>query len=75
MKKSDESGHGHPCGTIYVVGDAPGDIRAGRHNNARTVAVGTGLLGLKALKPLQPDYLLNDLSDMNRFKSILGLQD
>ena len=58
---------------IFVVGDAPGDILAGRDNQARTVAVGTGLTGLDALRPLQPDYLLPDLHDRDRFKSLLGL--
>ena len=60
---------------IYVVGDAPGDILAGRRNGARTVAVGTGLTGLAALRPLQPDFLLPDLSDIGRFKRLLDLSD
>jgi phosphoglycolate phosphatase len=58
---------------VFVVGDAPGDILAGRRNRARTVAVGTGLTGLEALRPLQPDYLLPDLSDLDRFKRFIGL--
>jgi len=58
---------------IFVVGDAPGDILAGRRNRVRTVAVGTGLTGLDALRPLQPDYLLPDLSDIGRFKRLIGL--
>jgi phosphoglycolate phosphatase-like HAD superfamily hydrolase len=60
---------------VFVVGDAPGDILAGRHNRARTVAVGTGLTGLEALRPLQPDYLLPDLSDIDRFKALLSLTE
>jgi phosphoglycolate phosphatase-like HAD superfamily hydrolase len=58
---------------VFVVGDAPGDILAGRRNRARTVAVGTGLTGLDALRPLKPDYVLPDLSDITRFKHLLGL--
>ncbi len=64
---------GIDAAAIFVVGDAPGDILAGRDNQARTVAVGTGLTGLDALRPLQPDYLLPDLHDIDRFKSLLGL--
>jgi phosphoglycolate phosphatase-like HAD superfamily hydrolase len=60
---------------VYVVGDAPGDILAGRRNQARTVAVGTGLTGLDALRPLQPDFLLPDLSDISQFKRLLDLVD
>jgi phosphoglycolate phosphatase-like HAD superfamily hydrolase len=60
---------------VYVVGDAPGDIMAGRRNQARTVAVGTGLTGLDALRPLQPDFMLPDLSDTGRFKRLLALAD
>jgi len=58
---------------IYVVGDAPGDIHAGRRNQVHTVAVGTGLTGLETLRALQPDFLLPDLSDAARFKRLLGL--
>jgi phosphoglycolate phosphatase len=58
---------------IYVVGDAPGDIHAGRRNQVHTVAVGTGLTGLETLRALQPDFLLPDLSDADRFKRLLGL--
>ena len=60
---------------VYVVGDAPGDILAGRNNRAQTVAVGTGLTGLEALRPLQPDYLLPDLSDIDHFKALLSLTE
>jgi hypothetical protein len=48
---------------------------AGRRNQARTVAVGTGLTGLDALRPLQPDFMLPDLSDTGRFKRLLALAD
>jgi len=58
---------------VFVVGDAPGDILAGRANEARTVAVGTGIAGLDALRPLQPDFLLPDLGDIRRFKDLLDL--
>jgi phosphoglycolate phosphatase len=60
-------------GAVFVVGDAPGDILAGRRNGARTVAVGTGLTGLDALRPLQPDYLMPDLSDIDQFIRLIGL--
>ena len=60
---------------VFVVGDAPGDILAGRANQARTVAVGTGLTGLDGLRPLQPDFLLPDLRDTGRFKHLLGLTE
>jgi phosphoglycolate phosphatase-like HAD superfamily hydrolase len=58
---------------VFVVGDAPGDILAGRRNRARTVAVGTGLTGLDALRPFAPDHLLPDLRDTARFKRLIGL--
>jgi phosphoglycolate phosphatase len=48
---------------LVVVGDTPNDIRCGRANGARTVAVATGAYSLAELHEHQPDALLADLSD------------
>jgi phosphoglycolate phosphatase len=48
---------------IVVVGDTPNDIRCGRANGARTVAVATGVYSLDELREHTPDALLADLGD------------
>jgi phosphoglycolate phosphatase-like HAD superfamily hydrolase len=48
---------------IVVIGDTPNDIRCGRANGTRTVAVATGVYSLDDLREHDPDALLADLSD------------
>lgn len=50
-------------GEILIVGDSPEDVRAARANGFRSLAVGTGWCGHDALRRLEPDLFLEDLSD------------
>jgi phosphoglycolate phosphatase-like HAD superfamily hydrolase len=50
---------------IIIVGDTPHDIRCGKLNGARTVAVATGPYSLEALRAHEPDALLPDMSDFD----------
>lgn len=47
---------------VVIIGDTPNDIRTGKANGARTVAVATGPYSLNDLRPYEPDVLLPDLS-------------
>lgn len=59
--------------TIVVVGDTPNDIRCGKQNGARTVAVATGPYTLNELRAHNPDGLLPDLSEISTaLSAILG---
>jgi phosphoglycolate phosphatase-like HAD superfamily hydrolase len=58
---------------IVVVGDTPHDIRCGRRNGTRTVAVATGPYSLDDLRRYEPDALLSDLRDFDAAQqAILG---
>jgi phosphoglycolate phosphatase-like HAD superfamily hydrolase len=58
---------------IIIVGDTPNDIRCGKLNGARTVAVATGPYSVEQLRAHSPDALLPDMSDFDAaLAAILG---
>jgi phosphoglycolate phosphatase-like HAD superfamily hydrolase len=58
---------------IVVVGDTPHDIRCGRRNGTRTVAVATGPYSVDDLRAHQPDAVLADMSDFEAARAaVLG---
>ena len=59
---------------IFVLGDTPHDIDCGRAFGARTVAIGTGKFAREALAAHRPDFLFDDLSDVDFVITALGLQ-
>ena len=56
----------------YVIGDTPFDINHGRAAGARTVAVATGSYSREKLGEHGPDYLYDDLRDLESVLSIFG---
>lgn len=58
-----QTGHAFAGRAVVVIGDTPHDIRCGKLNGARTVAVATGPYSLDDLQAHEPDALLADLSD------------
>src|SRR6266513_810115 len=57
---------------IDVVGDTPRDIACGKALGARTVAVATGRWSRDELEKYQPDFLIDDLSDVETIIDTLG---
>jgi phosphoglycolate phosphatase len=49
---------------IDVIGDTPRDIACGKAIGARTIAVATGTWSREQLAEHQPDFLIDDLSDV-----------
>ncbi len=66
---------GHPFAKedIWIIGDSIYDVRCGKDNALRTLAVATGVTALDALSGEQPDAVLPDLSDTEQVLRILGL--
>ncbi len=57
---------------IDVIGDTPRDIACGKALGARTVAVATGRWTRDDLARYQPDFLIDDLSDVETIIDTLG---
>ncbi len=46
---------------ISLIGDHPNDVQAAKANGVQSIAVGTGLCGMDALRREKPDVLVEDL--------------
>jgi len=57
---------------IDVIGDTPRDIACGKAFGARTIAVATGTWSRGQLAKYQPDFLIDDLSDVEGIIDTLG---
>jgi phosphoglycolate phosphatase len=57
---------------IDVIGDTPRDIACGKAIGARTIAVATGSWSREKLTEYNPDYLIDDFSDVDRLINTLG---
>ena len=55
---------------IWIIGDSPRDVACAKDNRLRSLAVSTGWTEYAVLEQCQPDYLLTDLSDLNRLIEI-----
>jgi phosphoglycolate phosphatase-like HAD superfamily hydrolase len=57
---------------VDVVGDTGHDIACGKAFGARTVAVATGSWSRERLAKCEPDFLFDDLADVDEVKGKLG---
>jgi phosphoglycolate phosphatase len=57
---------------IDVIGDTPRDIACGKAIGARTIAIATGIWPRQDLSAHQPDFLFDDLSNVDEVISTLG---
>lgn len=57
---------------IDVIGDTPRDIACGKAIGARTVAIATGTWPKQELSAHHPDFLFDDLSNVNEVMERLG---
>ncbi len=57
---------------IDVIGDTPRDIACGKAFGARTIAVATGTWSHDQLAKYQPDFLIDDLSNVDGVIDTLG---
>lgn len=65
--------HGHDFGNaaVDVIGDTGHDVACGRAIGARTIAVATGNWSRERLALSQPDFLFDDLSDVDHIMHTL----
>ncbi|MDI6643995.1 MAG: HAD family hydrolase [Methanobacteriaceae archaeon] len=58
---------------IFVIGDTPLDVAAGKKVGARTIGVATGRYNSEELLKSGADYIMDDLTDKNFFMESIGL--
>lgn len=63
-----------PDKNIYIIGDSPHDISAGRNLGVNTIAVVSGFVGREKLQAESPSCLLPDLSDIPEFLRCIGME-
>ena len=63
-----------PDENIYVIGDSPHDITAGKNVGAKTIAVGTGFVAQEKILATKPLHYLKDLSDLSAFLRCIGCE-
>lgn len=56
---------------LWVIGDTPADVKCGRAIGARVIAVTTGIHSRDELAPFQPDYLFENLADVEQVLTAL----
>ena len=67
------SGRVHDPGEIFLIGDSPSDVEAGKANGINTVAVATGRCDTDTIRALGPAFVFEDLSDTKKvLDALLG---
>ena len=60
---------------VFVIGDTPFDVSAGRKAGYRTVAVGTGFASWAELVRSRPDHLARDFRGVEKWLGWFGITD
>jgi phosphoglycolate phosphatase-like HAD superfamily hydrolase len=63
-----------PDTSIFVIGDSPHDITAGKSLGVNTIAVGTGLVAQEKILGTSPSYYFQDLSDIPAILKCIGCE-
>ncbi len=71
-RAQERHGHEFDAAQIDVIGDTGHDIACGKAFGARTIAVATGGWSRERLAAQQPDFLLDDLSNIAEVANDLG---
>jgi phosphoglycolate phosphatase len=71
-RAKEKHGREFSAAKVDVIGDTPRDITCGKAFGARTIAVATGTCSREQLAEHQPDFLIDDLSDVDRVIDTLG---
>src|SRR5438309_6676037 len=71
-RAKEKHGREFSAAEIDVIGDTPRDIACGKALGARTIAVATGTWSRDELAKHEPDFLIDDLSDLKTIIDTLG---
>jgi phosphoglycolate phosphatase-like HAD superfamily hydrolase len=71
-RAKEKHGREFAASEIDVIGDTPRDIACGKALGARTIAVATGRWSRDELAKHHPDFVIDDLSEVERIMDTLG---
>jgi phosphoglycolate phosphatase len=71
-RAQEKHGYEFKADQIDVIGDTPRDIACGKAFGARTIAIATGSWPREALSAHNPDFLFDDLSNVDEVMRTLG---
>ena len=71
-RAEEKHGREFSASEIDVIGDTPRDIACGKAFGARTIAVATGTWSREELAKHEPDFLIDDFSDVDGLIDTLG---
>ena len=71
-RAKEKHGREFAASEIDVIGDTPRDIACGKALGARTIAVATGMWSRAQLAKYRPDFLIDDLSNVETIIDTLG---
>ncbi|MFZ5967881.1 MAG: HAD family hydrolase [Bacillota bacterium] len=63
-------GHSFDKKDTYVIGDTPFDIGCGKKLQVKSIAIGTGPYSVETLKSYAPDYVFENLENVEKFFEI-----
>jgi phosphoglycolate phosphatase len=67
------NGHSGPV-EVFVIGDTPHDVAAGKKAGCKTVGVGTGFSEWGELKASKPDFLARDFRGIPKWLKFFGIR-
>jgi len=73
VKKAEENFNFKFNNNVFLFGDAPQDIKAGKEAGIKTVGVATGIYLKEQLKEAGADFLIEDLKDKDEILRIISL--
>jgi phosphoglycolate phosphatase-like HAD superfamily hydrolase len=71
-RAQEKHGQSFEASQIDVIGDTPRDIACGKAIGARTIAIATGTWSRESLASHEPDFLFDDLSNVDEVIRTLG---
>ena len=71
IKKAKKFGFTGNKTNVFVVGDTPFDINAGKDAGVKTIGVASGFFSEQQLKEVGADFVLPDLTDSKKFLEII----
>lgn len=73
IRRAEEKFAFEPSNNVFLVGDAPQDMKAGKEAEIKTIGVTTGIYSKEQLKDGGADFILENLKDKNKIFKIIKI--